>query len=111
TLETARDVQNFLILMYRIFLDWSDKNPPSGYRQIAADLNSKFKNHKTSKETVRKVLAKEGIESYSTVKKPLLTVSDRTKPYKKYRKVEAQWVYGDACLTKELIVAQFTPGE
>ncbi|RNA33180.1 hypothetical protein BpHYR1_008249 [Brachionus plicatilis] len=32
-----------------------------------------------SKETVRRVLAKKGIETYSAVKKPLLTVSDRTK--------------------------------
>ncbi|RNA42751.1 hypothetical protein BpHYR1_021851 [Brachionus plicatilis] len=58
------------------------KNPTTDYRQIASDFNSKFKEHKISKETVRRVLAKKGIESYSAVKKPLLTASDRTKRYK-----------------------------
>ncbi|RNA19021.1 hypothetical protein BpHYR1_040412 [Brachionus plicatilis] len=55
------------------------KNPTTSNRQIAADFNSKFGEHKISKETVRRVLAKKVIEAYSSVKKPLLTVSDRTK--------------------------------
>ncbi|RNA33215.1 RNA-directed DNA polymerase from mobile element jockey-like [Brachionus plicatilis] len=58
------------------------KNPTACFRQIAADFNSKFKEHKISGETVRRVLAKKGIESCSAVKKPLLTVSDMTKRYK-----------------------------
>ncbi|RNA38903.1 Transposable element Tcb1 transposase [Brachionus plicatilis] len=58
------------------------KNPTTSYRQIAADFNSKFEEHKISRETVRRVLAKKGIESYSAVKKLLLTLSDRLKRYK-----------------------------
>ncbi|RNA14184.1 paired box and transposase domain containing, partial [Brachionus plicatilis] len=50
------------------------KKPTTSYRQIAADFNSKFEEHKISKETVRRVLAKKGI--------PLLTLSDRIKRYK-----------------------------
>ncbi|RNA19591.1 hypothetical protein BpHYR1_042757 [Brachionus plicatilis] len=57
-------------------------HPTTSYRQIAADFNSKFKEHKISRESVRRVLAKKGIESYSAVKKLLLIVSDRTKRYK-----------------------------
>ncbi|RNA40604.1 hypothetical protein BpHYR1_020048, partial [Brachionus plicatilis] len=47
-----------------------------------ADFNSKFEEHKISRETVRRVLAKKGKESNSAVKKPLLTLSDRIKRYK-----------------------------
>ncbi|RNA29113.1 hypothetical protein BpHYR1_009487 [Brachionus plicatilis] len=50
------------------------KNSTTSYRQIAADFNSKFREYKISRETVRRVLAKKVIESNSVVKKPLLTV-------------------------------------
>ena len=70
------------------------KNPTTSYRQIAAEFNSKFKEHKISRETVRRVLAKKGIESYFAVKKPLLTVSDRTKRYK-WCKVRRNWTDKD----------------
>lgn len=58
------------------------KNPTISYRQIAADFNSKFDGQVISRETVRRIFSKKGINSYSAVKKPLLTVSDRIKRLK-----------------------------
>ncbi|RNA42634.1 putative G- coupled receptor Mth-like 3, partial [Brachionus plicatilis] len=76
------------------------KDPTTSYRQIAADVNSIFKEHKISSETVRRVLAKEGIESYSAVKKPLLTVSDRTKQYKWFKEGPFTLLCNDKCFNK-----------
>ena len=70
------------------------KNPTTSYRQIAADFNSKFEEHKISRETVRRVLAKKGIKSYSAVKEPLLTISDRIKR-NKWCKEKRNWTDKD----------------
>lgn len=58
------------------------KYPTLSNRNIASDFNSKFENIKISRETVRRVLSKKGIGTYTALKKPLLTVKDRLKRLK-----------------------------
>ena len=71
---TYRD-QNSLFIQVR-------KNPTISNKKLASEFNSKFKNVKVSRETVRRFLASKGIGTYTALKKPLLTASDRIKRLK-----------------------------
>ncbi|CAF1079772.1 unnamed protein product [Brachionus calyciflorus] len=55
------------------------KNPTLSYKNLAVDFNAKFSNVKVSKAKIRRLLIKKGLESHTTVRKPLLTVKDRIK--------------------------------
>ena len=70
------------------------KTPSISYRQLAADFNDKFENIRISKDTVRRVLLKKGLESFTAIRKPMLTVKDRIKRYK-WCKERLHWTVTD----------------
>ena len=53
------------------------KNPTISNRKLASDFKTKFKDVKVNRETVRRFLTRKGIGTYTALKKPMLTASDR----------------------------------
>ena len=83
---TDRD-ENYIFRKARACYKWSNKD-------FANDFNSTFGDHSISRELVRRTLKAKKIESFTAIKKPLLTVRDRLKRIKWCRE-RKYWTVND----------------
>ena len=74
----------------RSIIMMSRKNPTLSLRNLATEFNNIQNNHSVSKDTIRRILHRRGIDSYVAQRKPLLRVTDRMKR-KKWCKERLKW--------------------